>query len=330
MPSPFGQLDRFILVRCPFVLLALLVVGCTQAQPVASTTPHPTPTPVTSSCRLPISIADAQGSGQGAFVTVPGAQVTSDASGAGGVYYDRAFSRWLPVSWNAVSPNGATYVRLEPKVPGKPGRTRLHLVNVSTGGDQLYELGSADDLSAYVVVAYGPEGIWLTYAGYEGPSHGLFRADLVTGGLTDMSGGREFFDPIAGGAGVVWFTDGGPNPKASPIGFPIPARISRLTLADGRSVPWFTKDGSGLRVFGTDLAGHPIFGISSNQVSGFDVWIASAPGEASMMALPAGFYQVFADGHGVWFGGDQGLYLYSDTGAQKVSAQKGAPAGSCA
>jgi len=161
-------------MRGPFVLLALLVVGCTQAQPVASTSPHPTSTPVASSCRLPISIADAQGNGQGAFVAVPGGLVTSDASGAGGVYYDRAFSRWLPVSWSAVSPDGASYVRLESKIPGTPGRTKLHLVNVSTGSDQVYELGSADDLSAYVVVAYGPEGIWLTYSGYEGPSHGLF------------------------------------------------------------------------------------------------------------------------------------------------------------
>ncbi len=323
-------------MRCGLVLLAIVMVSCSPSAPSTnapspnSPITNPASTPSAATCRLPISIADAQGNAQGAFVTVPGGQVTSDASGAGGSYYDRAFSRWLPVGWSAVSPDGTRYIRLEPKIPGTPGRTRLHLVDVSTGRDQLYELGSAGDLSAYLIVAYGPDGIWLTYAGYEGPSRGLFLADLPTGALKDMSGGHDLFDPVAGGAGVFWFTDGGPNPQPSGMGFVIPARVSRLTIADGKTVAWFTKDGSGVRVLGTDLAGRPIFGTSSDQVSGFDVWIANAPGDVKRIALPAGFYQLSADSHGVWFGGSQGIYLYSAAGdVQKVSDQNAGPAGSC-
>jgi hypothetical protein len=37
-----------------------------------------------------------------------------------------------------------------------------------------------------------------------------------------------------------------------------------------------------------------------------------------------------ADSHGIWFGSQQGIYLYSDNiGLQKVSDQPGCPANGC-
>ncbi|HKW58274.1 MAG TPA: hypothetical protein VJR46_00750 [Candidatus Dormibacteraeota bacterium] len=313
-------------MRKALVLLFCATVGCGQAQPVATQT---APSQSPASCRLPIAIADAGGNLQGAFVDYASGRVTIDPNGAGGAFYDRDFARWLPVDKSAVSPDGRRYARLDRKIAGTAAPQRLHVVDIATGGDQPHDLAPTGDPAGYAIISFASDGIWLSYAGYEGPRTGLFLFDLTTGHLNDVAGQRLILDAVSGGPGVFWYTDGGPNPQASGIGFVIPARLNRLTVADGTSAAWFTRDGSGVRVFGTDLAGHPIFGTSA-QAGGFDVWIAGAPGEATKIAIPAGFYGVFAESRGVWFGGDQGIYLYSGADVRKVSAEKGSPAGTCA
>lgn len=321
------------------LLVVLMLAACSQTAPVTArpslTPPSPSPasTPAPSdlplaavsfSCRLAILTTD----GQGAFVSLPAGTVSLDPNGRGllgngGTYYDRAFSRWLPVQRQAVSPNGAQYAYQEYKVPGTPGRARLHVVDVPTGKDKLYELGPSGE--SYVIVDFAGVGIWLSYAGYESPRSGLFLLDLGTGALND--GGRPgILDPVAGGIGVFWFTDGGPNPQMSAgMGSVIPARVLRLTISDGKTETWFTKPGSYLRVLGADLAGHPIIGAYDEVV-----WLASSPTEAKVIGLPKGYYQSIADSHGIWFGSQQGVYLYSDAGKlQKVSNQPGYPAQGC-
>jgi hypothetical protein len=271
--------------------------------------------------------------GRGAFISFPSATVSFDPKAEGleangSAYYDRAFSRWLPVNRSSVSSNGARYAYLEHKVPGTPGRARLHVVDVSSGHNRLYELGPHGDVSAYVVVDFAAEGIWLSYAGYEAPGGGLFLLNLATGVLKKV-GGRGILEPVAGRNGVFWFTDGGPNPQASAIGFTIPARVNRLTISDGKTVAWFSKPGSYLRVLGTDLAGRPVFTSQANQGK-IDILRALSPSEARVTGLPQGYYQLIADSHGAWFGGDQGVYLYTDAGRlTKVSNQPGYPANGC-
>ncbi len=312
-------------MRQGILLLAVVVMACSQSQAVSNDSATPSP----ASCRLPISIPDSSGNLQGAFVDYASGGVTIDPNGADGAYYDRAFSRWLPVKQTAVSPDGGRYALLDRKVLGTSAPQRLHVIDIATGGDKPYDLVPTGNPAGYVIISFGAEGIWLTSGGYEGPRIGLFLFDLATGRLKDASGQHLILDAVSGGQGVFWYTDGGPNPQASGIGFVIPARVNRFTVADGKTVAWFTKDGSGVTVFGIDTAGGPVFG-ASNQAGGFDVWIASVPGEAKKIDLPAGFYQVFAESRGVWFGGDQGIYLYSAVGVQKVSDQKAGPAGSCA
>jgi len=316
-------------MRNAVALLALLVMACSQAVPVSnSATP-----PSSRSCRLPISIVDVNGSLKGgAFVSYPSGKVTIDPNGSSGGYYDRAFSKWLPMSRNSVSPDGARYAYTERKVPGTPGQQRLHVVDVSNGNDLLYELGSVGDLSAYVIVDFAPEGVWLSYAGYEGPGSGLFLLDLVTGALKDVGGPALILEPVAGGSGVFWFTDPGPNPQQvnTGMGFILPSRVQRLTISDGKTATWFSKPGSYLQILGTDQAGHPIVISSASTGNGNEVWLASSPTQAKVIGLPQGYYQLIADSHGVWFGGQQGIYLYSDAGGlQKVSHQPGYPANGC-
>jgi hypothetical protein len=307
-------------------------VSSPSASQFASTSRLMSPSPSTpeAMCRLPVLTPD----GQGAFINFPAATVSFDPKatglqGNGSAYYDRAFSRWLPVNRSSVSSDGSRYGYLEPKVPGTAGRARLHVVNVSNGNDKLYELGSLDNSSAYVIVDFAPEGVWLSYAGYEAPGRGLLLLDLATGLLKD-SGIPEITEPVAGAPGAFWFTDGGPNPQTAAIGFTIPARMQRLTISDGKTQVWFSKPGSYLRSLGTDLAGHPIFGIWSSQSDGYDVWLALSPSDAKVIGLPQSNYQLIADGHGVWFGSQQGIYLYSEaSGLQKVSNQPGYPANGC-
>jgi hypothetical protein len=300
------------------VLLAIVIAACSQPGQSASA-----PSTSTGSCRLPIAIVNAQGSLQGAFVSFPSGTVTLDANGVGGVYYDRAVARWLPVYRTAVSSDGARYANLDPKVPGTAGQQRLDLIDVSTGNDKVYELGSARDLSAYAVVAVAPEGIWLSGAGYEAPGGGLFLLDLNTGLLQDRSV-PGIIEPVAGGPGVFWFTDAGPNPQPSAIGFPLPSRVQRLTISDGMTEVWYSEPGAYLSVLGTDLAGHPIITDWSS------VWLVSGPSDAKVIDLPKGNYMLVADSHGLWFGGEHGIYLYSGAGElRKVSSQPGFPANGC-
>jgi len=236
------------------------------------------------------------------------------------------------VNRNSVSSDGTRYAYTERKVPGTLGRERLHVVDVPSGNDKLYELGRADDTSAYVIVTFALEGIWLSYSGYEGPGGGLFLLDLATGALKDVGGPVLILEPVAGGSGVFWFTDPGPNPQyvSTGMGGILPARMQRLTISDGKTETWFSKPGSHLQILGTDLAGHPILISSASTGTGNDVWLVSSPTQAKVIALPQGYGQLIADSHGVWFGGQQGIYLYSDAGGmQKVSNQPGYPASGC-
>jgi hypothetical protein len=323
-------------MRKEAVLLITLMLAACSDRPVSNLA---TPTS-SSSCKLPISIAQPQGGLKGAFVEFPSGKVTIDPSGAGGGYYDHLFSRWLPVSENDVARDGARYAYFEAKVAGTPEQARLHVVDMSTGSDKVYSVGPPGDNSAYEIVEFAPEGIWLSYAGYEGPRGGLFMLDLASGALTnpgvpgmvEQPGGRFVYsgetliEPVAGGPGVFWFTDGGPNPQAAAIGFTIPARVQRLTVSDGKAEAWFTKQDDWVTVLGTDLAGHPIIAGVNSQT----VWLASSPAEAHVIGLPQGRYGITADSQGVWFGGPQGIYLYTNAGElRKVSSQPGYPAGPC-
>jgi hypothetical protein len=310
------------------VVLAVLLMSCTQATPpVANASPSSS-----QSCRLPISlVVDAKGSLQGAFVDFPSGKVTVDPSGAGGVSYSSRFKRWLPSGPNAISADGTRYAYLETWA-GFSARGRLHVVDMATGKDQLYEIGSSTNQLPFVILAFTQEGIWLSNGGYEAPGGGIFLLDIASGSLKD-AGGRAITEPIAGGPGVFWFTDSGPNPEVAPIGFPLPERVLKLTISNGKSSLWFTKHGSYVQILGTDLAGHPIVGTWVNGGASSDeiVWVISSPNAAKEIGTGHDAFKPIADTHGVWFGGTKGIYLYSEAaGMQKITDKSAYPACTCA
>src|ERR1700730_1758036 len=135
-------------MRRALLVVVLLAISCTQAgQPVAKSsptsiatttqspiptlfpTPRPSPVPgdlpvsqVTFSCRLPIYLqtgyeGSPDFSRQGAFITFPAATMSIDPSGKDGGYFDRAFNRWVPVTREAVSPDGSHYAHVDTTGP---------------------------------------------------------------------------------------------------------------------------------------------------------------------------------------------------------------------
>lgn len=335
-------------------LVGLLVAACSQPgqqteKPVASPTPVTSPSfsssptafdlPLTAkgfSCRLPISTPD----GQGAFISFPAATVTFDPAGKnlqarGGAYYDRAYSRWLPVPRQAVSSDGRHYAYTEP-ASDQTKMPKIHVVDVTTGTDRGFITRSSHWFIAYGVLDYSSEGIYLVQA-YESPMFGLWLLNPSTGTMTDVAS-LQYIEGSAGNK-VFWLGTVDPNDTHN-VGtlYAFADQLDRYNLVDGTRVTWLYQPGKGIQVLALDAAGHPIVEVINTLVTedlAVRLMLLSGPTtRQTILTAPARFVgsltQPIADGHGVWFGGPQGVYLYTDAqGLQKVSNQPGYPANGC-
>ena len=321
-----------------------------STSPVAVSTPSPTwslglgPTAISTidfSCRLPVFVDIGPGR-PGGFIDFPSGTFTPDpAANVDSIvrpgrelvdyfyvhYYDRAFSRWLPVSRKDVSPDGTHYAYTDRAVADPqdpPTRGTLHVVDVKTGVEMAFDDGSWS--SPYVIVDYATEGIYLTtsYVGY-----GLWLVNPTTGAITEVAYPWD----VQGSDGDKVFWAGAVNPHdPQPIAGVAPDQLDRLSLVDGSRVPWFYRPGSSVHFVGQDVSGHPVVivgGISSGQ------WLLlPAPGVNRSIwvegnQVPA-IGSPISDAHGVWFGSPDGIFLYSEAnGMQKVSNQPGYPGNGC-
>jgi hypothetical protein len=307
----------------------------TAASPVAS--PSPTAFPgdlplsqVAFSCRLPIYLqtgyeGSVDFSRKGAFITFPAATMTIDPIGTGGGYFDRAFNRWLPVTRTAVSPDGAHYAYVDMV------QFELHVLDVVSGKERTFPLAA---IGANYVFDYAAEGIYMTF-GFEG-LHGLWLVNPVTGSSHQVPGITT--PQASGGAGVVWNAEvnpADPNPinTASSAGI-LPDQITRVDLKSGSSKPWLYRPGVGLGVIALDFQGSPLIAVV-RKWGDLTAELLIAPDSGSQRSIYNGplsgsIAGGIADSHGVWFGSDHGIYLYSDAGGlQKVSNQAGYPANGC-
>lgn len=316
-------------MRQAAVLVTVFFIACSQGQPNSSAVT----TPGQSSCRLPISIQQTQGGPQGAFLDFPGGKVTFEANGVGGSYYDRPFSRWLPVPRNAVSEDGSHYAYGTDSADGKPV---LHVVDVASAVDRTYSLPAElhSGIGGLDVFEYSNAVLYLGLF-TEGAIQALWTFDLATGvtkKVADMPG----IGAIDGD--VVWrgsLNAGDPNAWSFVPGSP-KNQIERLGLGDGSRAVWLYRPGHLVGVIGVDAAHDPIVLDYIDRQTVELLILSSATTQRSIYKGSAntwaGFISgVMADSHGLWLGGSQGIYLYSGTGeVQKVSDQAAAPAGSCA
>jgi hypothetical protein len=346
-------------MRKAAALVGLLVVACSQPAQHATVSPTPgtstsplgvsSPSPSAGpavfdlplattgfSCRLPISTPD----GQGAFISFPATTVTFDFTGKGllsrgGAYYNRAFSRWLPVPRQAVSPDGKQYAYTEP-APDQTKQPKIHVVDVATGADRGFTTPSHEWFMPYGVLDYSTEGIYL-FEAYESPRFGLWLLNPSTGAMAGVAA-LDYIEG-AGGNKIFWLGTVNPNDGHN-IGtmFQIADQIDRYNLADGTRVPWLYQPGKGIQMLAIDAAGHPIVEVvntfTAEDLAVRLVLLLGPTAQRTIITAPDGFLgsfeQPIADSHGVWFGSPQGIYLYSDAnGLQKVSNQPGFPANGC-
>jgi hypothetical protein len=329
----------------PAALIVLTLACSPVAQPTAKSTPSPrasqSPIPgdlplssVSFSCRLPIFNSLDPSAVKNAFISFPSRSVTIDPAGNGGFYFDRAFSKWLPVRREAVTAAGTHYAAVLPDL--KQGLPIVQIVDVASGKEVGFPIERAANLGPRaVVVDYAPEGIYLVQA-VEGPTPGMWLFDPSTGSIRVVT---KVLVQVSGGGGIFWF--GALNPAdANPVRSRVRVesnQIWRLDLNAGREIIWVDRPGTGLNVIGIDAHGRPLTRAVHDAINYPDptAELLLSVEDAKQRSIHKGPIAAtlsggITDDHGVWFGSPQGIYLYSDPGGlQKVSDQPGYPANGC-
>jgi len=339
------------LVASLFGLMLLAACGGSAANPVPPSSPGSQQAAMP--CRVPFT--DFKTTGfigypNGTFTADPSAATTPDplrpgfartvaspaltgVAAKGNETYDWRFSRWLPVAYQLVSPDGSQYAYSEvipnPASQGLGGPpplgTLIHVVDVPTATDHVvYQ--SADLLSA---AAFRPEGIYLFqpagivdtvlpfYLWLVDPSghsaHKLLGGKIVGPGTSALT------------EGTFWIMATDPNnPKGAPT-------LVRGDLNDGSQSTWFEPTSTFAGFLGLDGLGRPI--VSTFSGANGDpgkTWIVTAASTTHQIAEQGFSATAIADGHGLWLAGN-GLFLYTAAGAlRKVSnASGGSILGAC-
>jgi hypothetical protein len=277
------------------------------------------PSPSALNCRLPVYVGP---SGSGGFIVFPsntfiadpasgvtlpspspGSPTPSPAPGYGGpgpsgLSYDRAYSRWLPAPWNAVSADGTRYAY----APAEG----IYVVTVSSGA--VNELGKGH---AWSVLSVGAAGVYATIPNTAGlwllPFSGTSPQQITSSG---------YWQGVGGGAAY------GTPTSAVPQG--TPDTIQRLDLTTGSITAYFTQADHQSQVVGFDGQGQPVIYTTGPRDN--DIWIGAS------LELTAYHYEQYnttgfqpngppvADSHGLWFSG------YLANGNQPYGNGQGGPA----
>jgi hypothetical protein len=288
-----------------------------------------------SACRVPIAPYGAIGSA--GFVSYPLGVFTPDDTTRNfqsppglapyPLSYDATYSKWLPVPYQAVSPDGrryayATSTNAPPGVVPAP-YPGLHVVDLVTGSNTIVATGE------WAVVTFAAKGIYATGLPQMGPPSGLWLIDPDT----------EHIQQIADAGWWLHVSDGfawGSGAQSTRPDFQA-GDLLKLDLATGQIDPrWFVNLSVTIYPLGDDGRGHVIVQ-GTNDVYN-EIWlvdektgdhkqIASGTSQG-LQSLNSTYAQ--SDSHGVWFGTQGGIYVYTGGWQLKlVSAQAGQIAGPC-
>ncbi len=302
---------------------------------VASPSPSARPKPI---CRIPVywDVSGASGSTEihAAFVSIPDGAVTDagivpNLPQVYGATFLAASNRWLAVDHKLLSPDGTRYVYWQ----ATPNTTDIHVVDVATGADRMAYSGP----TFYLPIAFEADGIYAVHAinPRQGAFEKLFRLDPAGGGPVLVPGSDRHMNQwgwVLVSDGAAWGID------AVQQGNDYSYSVLRLDLATGQVALWFQSPFADfVWPLGVDLR-HRLYvqGITQGEL-----WRMSAPGQTvelpnpgsvklgGSIGTPDGF---FADAHGVWMAGPDGLWLFGETGDPKhfaVNSLGVTPAGPC-
>jgi hypothetical protein len=257
------------------------------------------------SCRLPIY---AGGPGSGGFVVFPdhtfigdprsGVTVPSPSPGSSppvqgpggygnyfGLSYDRALSRWVPVSRPWLAPDGKHYAYPD----FSDGIDVVDLVandQTKVGAGKHWQVIDVEAEGIYAEVQ-SQSGLWLI-------SFSGAASQITTEG---------YWSAIGGGAAY------GTETSAVPQG--VPTTIIRLDLKTHQQVRWFQLDNATSYIFGFDFAGQPIINVQGFGQNQSELWLVIGPGMAEVLAYNNNFTgPPVADQHGIWITNYQATFLF--------------------
>ena len=310
-------------------------------------------------CTIPVALSGPVdptnyrlGSPHGGFVSFPGGSVIEDAAGSthwtaasesriktapqptltgyGTVSYDSAAHRWVPVSRELVSPDGASYTYAEAVSPQdiRVLPTAVHVVTIATGADRVvYSSGKNE-----TPILFAAEGIYLVTGRWEASTVGLRLLDPQTGAVRVFAVSGSW-SVISGGA--AWGIDA----SSGGVGSPGPGRLDRLDLSTGAVSAWYeVPSDRWVYPVGLDVDGAPIIATwtygsaTSPQVEEFYRLVAQSQ---VLRLFSAGVDQslngAMSDLNGLWFGSASvggGLWFYSPSaGLQRVASMSSGPEG---
>lgn len=299
-------------------------------------------TPLSIDCRLPVFAGPP---GSGGFIVFPGSTFIADPTssvtlpspspgatptpppgpgygpGFPGLSYDRAYSRWLPVPSNWVSPDGNHYAYVS---------DGIYAVDVASGTQTELRGGRT-----WSIVGVQNQGV---YAG-----------DQTAGGLWLFPYSGTPRQITASGYWQAATTSAAYGTATSAVPQGASNVILRLDLATGKSTEWFAHPDTQSSVAGFDQHGNPILNVRFLSGLGSEIWIVTGANSGTAIAgfvtgyISYGFNSYntpIADSHGIWFAGNysapygggnaSGLALYvPGSGFYWMSGINGQLAGGC-
>ncbi len=274
-------------------------------------------------CRLPVTYDDPSGrTVKGGFIAFPGGTLNEDPSAVPSpLFYDRPYSKWLPVWRASVSPDGKQYAYGEGDVY-RPAGGKVHVVDVATGVDRVIYSYSGNIV--YAVTDFAAEGIYVSGAVPEGRTHGLWLLGAAGGAPRLIS--STITAPALGG-GAAWGLDfNAADPSPAPGGLEGPMnRLLRFDLRTGAAMPWFYRPGASIYMMGVDSAGNPLVDVAGQ--ASVEVWLVNSATAATKLYTASGDVPIprnvaAIDRHGVWLStasATAAVWLYSGGSIQLVA-----------
>jgi hypothetical protein len=226
--------------------------------------------------------------------------------------YDQAIGRWVPVEYEYVAPDGASYILHSDASLENPNA--FYLVDAKSGNRRLISGdGPPQAPGSWQVIQYASVGVYLWSAGIKSVP-GLWLLDPQTGNVR-LVDGSHFWSMV--GSGAAWALDW-PRRVGDQI---TPWTVYRLDLISGQVSTWLETDTT-VTLLSPTQDGDLL--ISFGKGEGEQTKLLTGPNKLSQLELPPEFPLVtnaYLRHPGLWLTrGPGGLALYVKGEGVKVVA----------